>query len=309
MIRHPDGRPYLISGSIQDIHARKQAEETIRRQGEYLVQKQKMEALGELAGEVAHEFNNALHAINGQIQFAYSSAVEQSTTKKDLEVATLLIKEAAQFTRQLLDFGRPHCCELRTIPIKGVLKRARNVLGPLLGGAIDLQFRCNKKCGYISADPVLLQQALINLCINARDAMQNGGTLCVASKRVKLREHDLVKFPGASPGNYTLITVTDTGCGMTEAQQARIFEPYYTTKATGKGTGLGLAIVYRIVQEHHGLICCESRLGRGTMFSIWLPSSSHELIRRQRVKPAALSRSRALSETIASHDGRDAAKP
>jgi C4-dicarboxylate-specific signal transduction histidine kinase len=176
MIRQPDGRPCLVSGSIQDIHARKQAEETIRRQGEYLIQKQKMEALGELAGEVAHEFNNALQAINGQIQFAYNCAPDQSTTKKDLDTATLLIKEAAQFTRQLLDFGRPNCFELRPISVNGVLQRLGNVLRPLLGGAIDLQFRCNEKSGYILADPVSLQQALMNLCINARDAMRNGGT-------------------------------------------------------------------------------------------------------------------------------------
>jgi PAS domain S-box-containing protein len=272
-----DGQPDLLSGSIQDIHDRMEAEGNLRRQGEYLVQKQKLASMGELAGEVAHEFNNMLQALSGQIQFAESMLALESTTRKELDIASLLIDEAVQFTRQLLDFSRPHPCKLQPISIDDCLNRLNSVLCPLLGKTIELQFCRSEGIGLFLADANSLQQALLNLCINARDAMPEGGTLTIASSRAELCERDAAKFPGANPGSYALITVTDTGCGMSEEQQARIFEPYFTTKDSGNGTGLGLTIVYSVVKNLRGIICCESQPGHGSKFSIWLPITAQPL--------------------------------
>ena len=194
-----------------------------------------------------------------------------------MDIASRLIDEAVQFTRHLLDFSRPHPCELQPTSVDDCLNRLNSVLCPLLGKAIELQFSHGKGIGLFLADANSLQQALLNLCINARDAMPEGGTLTIASSRAELCEQDVAKFPGASPGSYALITVADTGCGMSEEERARIFEPYFTTKDSCKGTGLGLAIVYSVVKKLRGMIYCESQPGHGSKFSIWLPITSQPL--------------------------------
>jgi PAS domain S-box-containing protein len=284
-IQRPDGTPNLMSGSIQDIHDRKLAETTLRQQEDYLNQKQKLEALGELAGEVAHEFNNVLQALSGQIQFAEHSLSDESTIKKELDTASMLITEAAHFTRQLLDFSRPHCCELKVVSMNEILNRIDCVLRPLLENSIELKVRHGDDRTFVLADPVSLQQALTNLCINARDAMPEGGTLTIAASCAEPFDHELVKLPGVKASDYVRIAVTDTGIGIPEDQQSRIFEPYYTTKSAGKGTGLGLAIVYSVVKEHGGMICCDSWLGRGSTFTIWLPIAPCLAAQSQSEKP------------------------
>jgi PAS domain S-box-containing protein len=272
-MRGRDGQFDLLSGSIQDIHDQRMAEANLLRQDEYLAQKQKLESIGELASEVAHEFNNVLQALSGQIQFAESARALGSTTKEELDIASQLIDEAVQFTRQLLDFSRPHPRELQLIALDDCLDRLNSVLCPLLGKKIELQFHCSEGTSLVLADAASLQQALLNMCLNARDAMPDGGTLTIAASRVDLCEHDAAKFPGANSGSYALITVSDTGRGMSEEEQARIFEPFFTTKDSGKGSGLGLAIVHNVVKKLGGVICCESQPGRGSKFSISLPTT------------------------------------
>jgi PAS domain S-box-containing protein len=276
-IQGRNGQPDLLSGSIDDIHGRREAEASLHRQGEYLVQKQKLASMGELAGEVAHEFNNVLQALSGQIQFAESTLAKESTSRKELDIAFLLIDEAAQFTRQLLDFSRPHLCQLQPTSVDDCLDRLDSVLRPLLGKTIELQICRSEEIGILLADAIPLQQALLNLCINARDAMPDGGTLTIAASPADLCEEDAAKFRAATAGSYALITVADTGRGMSAEEQARIFEPYFTTKDSANGTGLGLAIVHNIVKNFRGIITCESQPGNGSRFSMWLPVTSQPL--------------------------------
>jgi PAS domain S-box-containing protein len=276
-----DGKPDLVSGSIQDIHDRKEAEANLRRQGEHLAQRQKLESIGQLAGEVAHEFSNVLQALSGQIQFAESTVAQGSATRKELDLASLLIDEAVQFTRQLLDFSRPQPCDLEPISVDDCLDRLNNVLSTLLGKTITLQFCRGEGIGLILADRASLQQVLWNLCLNARDAMPEGGTLTISTSSTELCEQHVAKFPGAQPGSYALITVADTGRGISAEEQAKIFEPYFTTKDAEKGTGLGLAIVYNVVKKLRGIVCCDSQPEHGSKFSIWLPVvSESECTRR-----------------------------
>jgi PAS domain S-box-containing protein len=274
-IRNPDGRPYIMSGSIQDIQDRKQAEDTLRRRDEYLNQKQKMESLGELAGGTAHEFNNLLQAISGQIQFAERSLPDRSAAKQDLAIASSLIEQSARFTRQLLDFSRHRPKVLAAVDPNEIVTELATVLRPMLGGQIELRLRLGEHVGPVLADMSALQQALLNLCINARDAMPDGGQLVIRTCRAKMRQEELAKFPDAKSGIYTMVSVSDTGNGMTKETEQRIFEPFFTTKAAGKGTGLGLAVVYNVVKEFGGVIDVESVLGQGSTFTIWLPFTQH----------------------------------
>jgi PAS domain S-box-containing protein len=285
-IRRPDGRPYLMSGSIQDIHARKQAEHSIHQRDQYLNQKQKMEALGELAGGTAHEFNNLLQAISGQIQFAARSLAPDSKAGQDLGTATELIGQAAGFTRRLLDFSRPQSEDVRPVRPNDIVARLGAVLQPILRDNIELRLRRSKGVGRVLANGTSIQQVLLNLCINARDAMPSGGVLTVRTGRANLHPQDIARYAAAKPGNYAILSVSDTGCGMCEERKSRIFEPFFTSKEPGSGTGLGLAIAYSVVKDHHGIIDVESSPGRGSTFTIWLPVISTASRPKRRNMPA-----------------------
>jgi PAS domain S-box-containing protein len=276
------GNQYLLSVSFQDFHEGKQADEALRRRDEYLNQKQKMEALGELAGGTAHEFNNLLQAISGQLQFAERALPAQSDARKELTVASDLIKQSACFTRQLLDFSRRSPRDIHPICPNEVVDQLAVVLHSMLGGQIELQVRLGRNTGHVMADAAALQQVLLNLAINARDAMPNGGKLVIRTCPGKVQENELLAFPDAIPGAYVVISVSDTGCGMTEETKSRMFEPFFTTKAIGEGTGLGLAVAYNTVKEFGGFIDVESWLGHGTTFTIWLPAAE------VRAKPRAV---------------------
>jgi PAS domain S-box-containing protein len=270
-IRRPDGQAYIMSGSLRDIHDRKEAEEEVRRRDVYLVQKQKMEALGELAGEMAHEFNNLLQAISGQLEFADRSLPYESDAKQELSVAMDLIQKSAHFTRRLLDFSRQRFDGIEPIAMNKLATSLAAVLRPLLSERIDLRFRLGKRAGHVVADPAAMQQALLNLCINARDAMPEGGTLTVITRRARISQKELARHPGALIGSYSTISIRDTGCGLTEESKAKIFAPFFTTKAVGKGSGLGLAVVHKSVMDCGGFIDVQSSPGCGATFTLWLP--------------------------------------
>jgi PAS domain S-box-containing protein len=270
-IRNPEGRAYLMSGSIQDIHARKQAEEQAHNRNEYLMRKQKMEALGELAGETAHEINNLLQAISGQIQFAEEAIPENSSARNDLTVASDIIEQSAQFTRQLLDFSRLRTKKLEPVDPNAIVERLAIVVRPILGKDIDFQVRLSPSVQPVLADSNELQQVLLNLCINARDAMPHGGKLTIETGALELSAADPMVHSGIATGGYSTIAVVDTGCGMSEEVKSHIFEPFFTTKAAGRGTGLGLAVAYGVVTEGNGIIDVESTPGQGSRFTVLLP--------------------------------------
>ncbi len=280
----PEGRPYLMSGSLQDITRRKQAEEAVRRQGEYLNQKQKMEALGELAGGAAHEFNNLLQAISGQIQFAQRGLPADSPANEELVLAADLVQQSAGFTRQLLDFSRRPASTADSVKPNEIVAKVATMLRSMLKGNIELNVHLGKEVAPVLTDPNTLQQALLNLCINARDAMPKGGKIVIRTRRGRFTTDVQQRHPEAKPGDYAVMSVTDTGCGMTAEARTRIFEPFFTTKAAGKGTGLGLAVAFTIVKEWGGFIDVISTPSKGSTFAIWLPAN-HQTPRAAAAKP------------------------
>ncbi|HEX5470420.1 MAG TPA: PAS domain-containing protein, partial [Lacipirellulaceae bacterium] len=285
-IRRAEGQPYLMSGSIQDVHDRKLAEQTLRQMEEYSYQKHKMESLGELAGGIAHEFNNMLQAIGGQVQLAESILPKESEARTELATASKLVDQASQITQRLLAFSHHGGSEPQPLSPNDVLEQLKTILHPMLNRQITLNVLCEKGLGLIVVDPVSLQQALLNLCINARDAMPDGGTLTVATAHAKLDSVTAARLPGATRGKYVSFSVSDTGPGIPNDLRARIFEPFFTTKGPGKGTGLGLAIASGIAQDHHGFIDVESQTGKGSTFRVWIPVAKTRKARRRKIRPS-----------------------
>lgn len=241
---------------------------------EQLRQAQKMEAIGQLAGGVAHDFNNVLHAIMGYGTLALDAAQPGSEQYDCLLEVIKGAEHASNLTRQLLAFGRRQVLELKDIDlndlVSGILKMIRRVIG----AHIQLDFMPGPNLKTVHGDPGQLEQVLLNLCINARDAMPNGGKLTIETKNGVLDSTYCHAHPWAKPGNYVALKVSDTGMGMDEETQRQIFEPFFTTKQLGHGTGLGLATVYGIMKQHEGLIHVYSEVGRGSIFKAYLPAAA-----------------------------------
>lgn len=280
-IRGADGSPLLMSGSIQDIHEKKYLQQTTRKLDEYALQKHKMESLGELAGGIAHEFNNFLQAIDGQLQFIKRSLPESTEVKCEVDMATELLEQAARETRRLLAFGKQKSAQRQKIRPNGVLLQLKAVLGPLLSDHVKLHIKRGKHLGLISADSISIQQALVNLCLNARDAMPQGGTITLATEQKVIQTGDVLNHSRMTPGTYIGFTVKDTGHGISEEVQKRLFEPFFSTRPRDKGTGLGLSIVKSIIEEHGGLVDFKSEPGRGTTFKLWLPALRTPKVKRK----------------------------
>lgn len=242
----------------------------LREQAAALQQKQKMEAVGSLAGGIAHEFNNLLQVIQGYTGFAQQGLAEDDQRFQDLAEVLKAADRAASLTSQLLCFSRTDQSETRVIPIAPMLEDLARLLKPVIGEHIALTIEPADDCR-VMADPSGLQQALLNLFVNARDAMPAGGDLVLATRTETLSAADCQRHGLNSPGPYVCFSLTDTGEGMSTDQIDRIFEPFFTTKEVGKGTGLGLAMVHGFVERHHGLIKVESEVGRGTTFRVYLP--------------------------------------
>jgi PAS domain S-box-containing protein len=264
------GRVYALCGISTDITARKRAEEALQRSEEQLRQAQKMEAIGNLAGGIAHDFNNLLSVILG-----YSSVLVQSMdpgdpNRADVEEIERASVRAAALTQQLLAFGRKQLLQPRIIKLSDVVAGVEAMLRRLIGEDIELTVRASPELGSVRADPSQMEQIIMNLAVNARDAMPRGGELFIDTENVNLDEAQAGRV-GVAPGAYVVLTVTDTGGGMDRATQARIFEPFFTTKQKGKGTGLGLATVFGIVQQSGGSICVDSEPGKGSIFKVYLP--------------------------------------
>ncbi len=236
-----------------------------------LIQSQKMEAIGRLAGGVAHDFNNLLTVILGYVDLSMEELAKQDPLYKNLLQIDDAAKRAGKLTRQLLAFSRKQVLQPVVIELNSIVSDLEEMLHRLIGEDILLNTWLDPKAGAIKADPGQIEQVIVNIAVNARDAMPDGGQLTIETHHVRLVEGHLGIETDVPPGDYAMIAVTDSGIGMNQETQARIFEPFYTTKPKGQGTGLGLSTVYGIVKQSGGEIALYSEPGNGTCFKVYLP--------------------------------------
>jgi PAS domain S-box-containing protein len=260
------GRPAKICMAY-DVSEKKKLEEQLR-------QSQKMEAVGRLAGGIAHDFNNLLAVIIGYSELLSDSLRPDNALEKKVQEIKKASERAAALTRQLLAFSRKQVLEPRVLDLNALLADLSKLLRRVIGEDIELVTRLGPGLGSVKADPSQLEQVIMNLVVNARDAMPKGGKLTLETTNAEFDGNDARSHPGLAPGRYAMLAVSDTGVGMDAQTQARLFEPFFTTKEVGKGTGLGLATVYGIVQQSGGAIHVSSELRRGSTFKISLPCVS-----------------------------------
>jgi signal transduction histidine kinase/ActR/RegA family two-component response regulator len=281
--KRKDGRPLTVQLSVRAVRtAGGQVEyyETFvrditeqRRLQQQLTQSQKMEAIGRLAGGVAHDFNNLLTVITSYSDLLFEGLQPDDPRRDDVDQVRKAAEGAAALTRQLLTFSRQQVLEPRVIDLNSVIEHLKKILQRVIGEDIELSTTLEPELGAVKADVGHIEQIVMNLAVNARDAMPTGGKLTIETANVA-QDPNPARSREASRGEATpcvMLAVTDTGTGMDEATKARIFEPFFTTKASGKGTGLGLATVYAIVEQWGGFIWVYSELGHGTSFKIYFP--------------------------------------
>ncbi|MGD8453205.1 MAG: PAS domain S-box protein [Phycisphaerae bacterium] len=283
--RGPDGSARRVCGTHLDITDRKRAEAERERLQEQLQHAQKLESIGLLAGGVAHDFNNILTAVIGHTELAVD---ELETRFPAADAALESVREiernaqrAAALTRQLLAFSRRQVMRPEVLDLNATLRDVEKMLRRLITENITLQLHCAADLHAIKADPGQLEQVILNLVVNARDAMPEGGQLALETRNVLLEDTQVAMPPDLLSGPYVLLAVSDTGCGMDRATRERIFEPFFTTKTLGQGTGLGLSTVYGIVKQAGGHIIAYSELNRGTTFKIYLPAVEGTVVQRE----------------------------
>jgi PAS domain S-box-containing protein len=293
-----EGSPDEVIGFALDISGRRLLEEQLR-------QASKMEAVGRLAGGIAHDFNNLLTIINGYAELMLGQFDSDHPARSQTEEIRKAGERAASLTRQLLAFGRRQVLAPQVLNLNSVVSGTEKMLRRLIGEDIELIFIPKVSLGAVEADPGQIEQVVMNLAVNSRDAMPKGGKLTIETSDAELDEVYCLTHAEVTPGRYVMLAVSDTGVGMDKETQARIFEPFFTTKEKGKGTGLGLATVHGIVNQSGGHIWLYSEPGRGTTFKIYLPrvEAGEEAIRGSQTKRVA---SLAGSETILVVEDEDA---
>jgi two-component system, cell cycle sensor histidine kinase and response regulator CckA len=259
-----NGRKEGVQGIARDVTERRHLENMVQ-------QAQKLEAIGRLSGGLAHDFNNLFCVISGHAELMSERLESDHPAIRNLAQIKKAVDSASSLTRQLLAFSRKQVFHPRVLDLNAVVLETQKLMGRLIGGHIELFTSLNPQLGHVRVDPVQIEQVLLNLVLNARDAMPQCGKLAIATSNVDLEEGARSKRAIVPAGNYVVLSVTDTGCGMDEETQSRIFEPFYTTKELGKGTGLGLATVYGIVKQSGGFIWVYSEPGQGTTIKVYLP--------------------------------------
>jgi len=261
---YSNGERHAIQGIARDVTERRQLENMVQ-------QSQKLEAIGRLSGGLAHDFNNLFCVISGHTELLTEQMEPAQPALRNLAQIKKAVDSAASLTRQLLAFSRKQVFHPRVLDLNAEVVETRKMLGRLVGEQIEFFTSLQPALGSVRVDPVQLEQVLVNLVLNARDAMSQGGKLTIETKNVDLEEGARSKRSIVPAGKYVVLSVTDNGCGMDEEAQSRIFEPFFTTKELGKGSGLGLATVYGIVKQSGGFIWVYSELGQGTTIRVYLP--------------------------------------
>jgi two-component system cell cycle sensor histidine kinase/response regulator CckA len=281
--RDESGRVQRLMGTVQDITLRAQLEQQLRHS-------QKMDAIGTFAGGIAHDFNNYLMVIQGNVQLMRVRADAATFERARLDEIAAAGNSCTALTRQLLSLARRQASDPRQVDVKALVHSSAPLLRRLLGDHIELLVVAPAVDTIVRIDPAQLEQVLVNLAVNARDAMPEGGCITIDTACCNVEAEFASSRPALSAGAYVRLSVKDNGAGIPPAVQARVFEPFFTTKAHGKGTGLGLSTVYGIVKQWHGHVEFESQLGHGTEFRVWLPSMpgpADSLLESERPAPAA----------------------
>jgi two-component system, cell cycle sensor histidine kinase and response regulator CckA len=281
VVKDEKGEPTFLQGVLLDITERKHLEDQLR-------QAQKMKAIGQLAGGVAHDFNNLLMVIQGYSEAMLVRLDAADPLRAHADEIKKASERAASLTRQLLAFSRMQVLNPKVLDLNAVLAEMGKMLQRLIREDIELRILPGASLGKVKADQGQIEQVILNLVVNARDAMPRGGRLTIETARVELSEEYAGGHPSIRPGKYVMLVVSDTGVGMDSATQARIFEPFFTTKELGKGTGLGLATVYGVVKQSSGWIWVYSEVGKGTTFKIYLPEVDESMEAPAIGKPRAL---------------------
>jgi len=285
-VRDAAGDPLYLVCQLQDVTGRKLAEEKQAKAEEALHRSQKLEAIGRLAGGVAHDFNNVLGVITGHGELARKEIPEGHPSRRRLEHMLQAAERAAGLTRQLLAFSRKQVQQPRLLDLNTVAADLQNMFERILGEDIESEVRPGAGLGLVNADPTQIEQVLLNLIVNARDAMPKGGRLTIETANAELDDAYATAHPPALAGRFVMLAISDSGTGMDAETQQRAFEPFFTTKPRGEGTGLGLATVYGIVKQSGGYIWLYSEPGRGTTFKVYLPRVDEVAHATDAVQPA-----------------------
>jgi PAS domain S-box-containing protein len=270
-LRDEEGHVTGLTGVGRDITERKQAEEAVRQREEQVRQLQKREAIGQLAGGIAHDFNNLLMVIKGRAELLLRRVPDGDSTGLALAAIEQAADRGTALIRQLLVFSRTQVLQRKVLDLNGVVSDMAVMLRRLMSEAIELEIRLGEEVGRVRADLVQLEQIIMNLGLNAQDAMPRGGRLTITTANVDVDTGFAPRHEDVNLGPYVMLEVRDTGVGMDKTLQSKIFEPFFTTKEPGKGTGLGLATVYGIVKQHDGWIAVDSEPGLGATFRVYLP--------------------------------------
>ena len=280
-----DAAEIVYIAVIRDVSAKKRVHEEMQRLQEQLFQAQKMETIGTLAGGVAHDFNNLLVGILGTASLMKMSIGQDSLLQEHIQTIEQASLRASELTKQLLGFARAGKYEVRAVNLNHTIEELQKLISRTFDKRVALTVKLAKELWAVEGDSNQLQHSFLNICLNARDAMPHGGVVTLTTQNLDLDLATAAQQHNLAPGKYVHVAITDTGVGMDSATQARIFEPFFSTKERGKGTGLGLAMVYGIVRNHGGRIFVESALGKGSTFHIYLPATHTQVVAPQAESP------------------------